>query len=74
MPNFADFLQVREAAELLGVSPSTIRNWERTGSLPATRHPVNGYRLFDRRDLERLLRQLGGSDTRGRAPRSSRMP
>ncbi|MBL6758014.1 MAG: helix-turn-helix domain-containing protein [Planctomycetes bacterium] len=63
MPNFADYLRVREAAELLGVSPSTIRNWERTGKLPALRHPLNGYRLFARRDLEALLKQLGAKET-----------
>lgn len=29
------FLSVREAAQLTGVSASTIRNWCRTGGLPA---------------------------------------
>jgi MerR family copper efflux transcriptional regulator len=66
MPNFADYLRVHEAAEMRGVSASTIRNWERAGKLPAQRHPINGYRLFARRDLEALLRKLGagGSKTR----------
>jgi len=36
-------LTVAEAAELLGVSASTLRNWDRAGKLKASRHPVNGY-------------------------------
>lgn len=58
MPNFADFLKVGEAAELLGVSVSTIRNWEREGKLRAHRNPFNGYRLFDKRDLRAVLKKL----------------
>lgn len=56
--NFAGFLTVGEAAELLGVSPSTLRNWDREGKLKATRHPVNGYRLYRRDDLEQLIDRL----------------
>ena len=40
---FADYLKVKEAAVFLGVSPSTLRNWDREGKLKAKRHPVNGY-------------------------------
>jgi len=50
-----DYLTVAEAAELLGVSASTLRNWDRAGKLRASRHPVNGYRLYERADLVRLL-------------------
>ncbi|QDV89900.1 RecBCD enzyme subunit RecD [Phycisphaerae bacterium RAS2] len=35
-----DFLTVSLAAEFLGVSPSTLRNWDRGGKLRAIRHPV----------------------------------
>ncbi len=57
--NLGDFLTVQEAAAVLGVSPSTLRNWDRSGKLRAKRHPVNGYRLYDRSELEGLLRQIG---------------
>lgn len=30
-PRLADYLRVGEAAELLGLSPGTIRNWARRG-------------------------------------------
>ena len=51
----ADYLTVREAAAILGVSASTLRNWDRTGKLRALRHPVNRYRLYLRADLSELL-------------------
>jgi excisionase family DNA binding protein len=55
-----DLVTVTEAADILGVSPSTLRNWDRAGKLKAKRHPFNDYRLYERRQLERLLKQLSG--------------
>jgi hypothetical protein len=43
----------------LGVSPTTLRNRENAGKVVAVRHPVNGYRLFRREDLDALLKQVG---------------
>ena len=51
-----DFLRISEAAEYLGVSPNTLRNWQNAGKVVAVRHPVNGYRLFKREDLDALLK------------------
>lgn len=59
--NFADYLTVTDAAALLGVSTSTLRNWDRTGKLKAMRHPMNGYRLYDPKRLHALLDQIGGN-------------
>jgi len=67
MPSIGSLLTVGEAAELLGVSASTIRNWDRSGKLKAIRHPVNNYRLYDRYELEGLLGQImpnNSSETR----------
>lgn len=50
-----DYLQVKEAALFLGVAPNTLRNWERQGKIAVYRHPMNGYRLFKRGDLEAVL-------------------
>jgi len=52
------FMTVKEAAAFLGVSDVTLRRWDRAGKLPARRHPMNDYRLYARKDLERLKRQL----------------
>jgi len=57
-----DYLRISEAAEYLGVSPNTLRNWENAGKILAHRHPVNGYRLFKQQDLEHLLRQVQEPD------------
>ncbi|QEL17816.1 hypothetical protein PX52LOC_04827 [Limnoglobus roseus] len=54
----SDFLRISEAAEYLGVSPNTLRNWVDAGKIVAVRHPVNDYRLFRREDLDALLRQV----------------
>jgi excisionase family DNA binding protein len=56
--NLGKYLRVAEAARLLGVSPSTLRNWDRTGKLKPLRHPFNNYRLYERKALEELLRSL----------------
>lgn len=56
--NLRDYLTTSQAAEFLGVSAGTVRNWERAGRLRAHRHPINGYRLFDPRDLKDLLRRI----------------
>ena len=56
----SDYLTVQEAAARLGVSASTLRNWDRDGKLKARRHPINGYRLYASDDLEKLLRRVQG--------------
>ena len=58
MTKLRDFLRISDAAEYLGVSPNTLRNWERAGKIVAHRHPVNRYRLFKREDLDAVLRQV----------------
>lgn len=54
-----NYLTVSQAAVFLGVSASTLRNWDKAGKLKARRHPMNGYRLYEKRELERLLREIG---------------
>jgi len=53
-----EFLRISEAAEFLGVPVTTLRNWENAGKVEAVRHPVSGYRLFRRKDLDVLLKQV----------------
>ena len=58
MENFKSFLKIKEAAEFLGVTPTTLRNWDRCGKVVSARHPVNGYRLYRKSDLENLLKLI----------------
>lgn len=58
MDKLSDYLRISEAADYLGVSPNTLRNWVNAGKVAAIRHPVNDYRLFQREDLDALLKQV----------------
>jgi len=58
MKKLSDYLRISEAAQHLGVSPNTLRNWVNAGKVAAIRHPVNDYRLFKRKDLDALLKQV----------------
>ena len=52
-----------EAAEYLGVSASTLRNWDRAGKVKAIRHPINAYRLYRKEALANLLQNVNeGAD------------
>ena len=64
------YLQVKDAAALLGVSPNTIRAWGAEGKVPEYRHPVNNYRLYKRTELERILADV--EESRSPAPQVSR--
>jgi len=61
MQKIDDYLKIKDAAALVGVSPSTLRNWEKLGKLKAHRNPHNSYRLYKQQDLEALLRQISSS-------------
>ena len=54
----AELLTIKAAAELLGVSEQTLRRWDKAGKLPAKRHPVNGYRMYSRRKVLELRKQI----------------
>lgn len=58
MPKLDEYLQITEAAEYLGVCRNTLRNWGRDGKIQEYRHPVNHYRLYKLKDLERLIQQV----------------
>jgi len=50
-----EWLSLSQAAELLGVHPSTVRSWADQGSLPAQR-TQGGHRRFRRADVEQWQR------------------
>ncbi|MDD5493753.1 MAG: helix-turn-helix domain-containing protein [Dehalococcoidia bacterium] len=56
--SLGNYLTVGEAAVTLGVSRSTLRNWDKAGKLKPYRHPVNGYRLYSRNELDALLKEV----------------
>lgn len=58
MTKLDEYLRISEAAEYVGVAPNTLRNWGKSGKLTERRHPVNGYRLYARKELDALLKRV----------------
>ncbi len=58
MNKLTEYLHIAAAAEYLGAVHNTIRNWAARGEIPMHRNPVNGYRLFKRTDLDKLLKKV----------------
>ena len=57
MTKLSEYMHTSEAAEYLGVHHNTIRKWAGRGDIPVHRNPVNGYRVFKRMDLDKLLKK-----------------
>ena len=51
-------IRTNAAAELLGVSPNTLRSWERRFGYPKPRRTKGGHRQYDLAELESLRRAL----------------
>ena len=58
MTNLRGYLTVKEAAKFLGISTMTLRRWDNGKKLQAKRHPMNNYRLYNRKELEVILREI----------------
>ena len=61
-------ITVKQASKILGVTPLTLRNWDNSGKFPASRHPMNNYRVYKISDIEQLLTNIEAS----RGKRSTR--
>ena len=44
--SLSDFITIKDAAKLLGVSEMTLRRWDKAGKLKTKRHPFNNYRFI----------------------------
>jgi len=51
-------ITIQDAAKILGVNPETLRRWDRKGKYSAKRHPINGYRLYNEKDIKALLKKI----------------
>lgn len=51
-------MKIHDAALFLGVTPNTLRNWEKDKKIIAYRNPLNRYRLYKKEDLEKLLANI----------------
>ena len=52
------YLTVNEVAKIFGVTPLTVRNWDKKGALVAHRNPINNYRVYKIEDVEFLMKGI----------------
>lgn len=52
------YITIKQASKILGVSTLTLRNWDKNGKLLAHRHPMNNYRVYKIDDLEAVIREI----------------
>ena len=63
------YISIKGAAEMLGVTPLTLRNWDKKGILTAYRNPVNNYRVYRIDQVELFQRRIENSKNRNRGRR-----
>ncbi len=61
------YFSIKEAAEILGVSPLTLRNWDKSGKFKAQRHPMNNYRVYRLSALESVIEDIEGGTNKSNA-------
>ncbi len=55
------YLSIKEASRIIGVTPLTLRNWDKKGMLTSYRNPANNYRVYRQDQLELFLRKIENS-------------
>lgn len=66
------YFSIKEAAEILGVSPLTLRNWDKSGKFKAQRHPMNNYRVYKLSSLEKIIEDIESGTNRSNAEKRMR--
>lgn len=61
------YFSIKEAAEILGISAPTLRNWDKSGKFPAARHPMNNYRVYKLSALEKVIEDIEGGSRKSNA-------
>ncbi|NBO24495.1 MAG: MerR family DNA-binding transcriptional regulator [Chlamydiae bacterium] len=54
----SDYLTIKTAAEVLSVTPTTLRRWDKAGKLKTRQHPMNNYRIYDPVEVEALKKAI----------------
>jgi MerR family transcriptional regulator, copper efflux regulator len=64
------YFSIKEASEILGVTPLTLRNWDKSGKFKANRHPMNNYRVYKLSALEKIIEDIEGGTSKSNAERT----
>jgi DNA-binding transcriptional MerR regulator len=60
---YKKYVTIKEAAYILGVSPLTLRNWDKNGKFSAQRHPMNNYRVYKTENLLKIIDDIEGGQS-----------
>ena len=60
------YLSIKQASSIIGVTPLTLRNWDKKGILRAYRSPANNYRYYRVDQIEAFIREMESSRERNR--------
>ncbi|MFO7999931.1 MAG: DNA methyltransferase [Marinilabilia sp.] len=52
------YLSISQAAEILNVSPETLRRWDNNGKFKSIRHPINNYRVYSEEQIIRFVEEM----------------
>ncbi len=63
------YISIKHAAKMLGVTPLTLRNWDKKGMLTAYRNPVNNYRVYRLDQVELFQRHIENSKNKSKGRR-----
>jgi len=66
------YFSIKEAAEILGVSPLTLRNWDKSGKFKANRHPMNNYRVYKLSSIKKVIEDIETNTSRVSAEKKIR--
>lgn len=53
-----NYLSVSQAAEILKISPETLRRWDNSGKFKSSRHPINNYRVYSEEQVVNLIQDM----------------
>ncbi len=52
------YLTISQAAEILKVSPETLRRWDKNGKFVSSRNPMNNYRVYSEKQVINLVEEM----------------
>jgi len=52
------YINIGEAARLIGVSSETLRRWDKSGKFESVRHPINNYRVYPESNVISMVEEL----------------
>ena len=58
MAKFNEFIRIAEAAKMIGITPTTLRTWERKGKIASYRNPINNWRMYKSDEIEKLMERI----------------